>query len=53
MDETVMEETVGFEPTGLLHPPVFRTGALIRSCHVSVYFEERAGLEPASPKAAP
>jgi hypothetical protein len=53
LDETVVEETVGFEPTGLLHPPVFRTGALIRSCHVSVYFEERAGLEPASPKAAP
>jgi hypothetical protein len=41
------EETVGFEPTRLLHPPVFGTGALIRSCHVSMYFEERAGFEPA------
>lgn len=45
----MMEERVGFEPTELLHPSVFKTDAISRTLPPLPLksMEERAGIEPA------
>lgn len=40
-----LEEGLGFEPKGLLHPPVFKTGAISRT--LPSFLALGAGIEPA------